>query len=341
MASTAADEALKLEELAGHLPEERAQLLTDAAQEWWRADDARRAERLFEMAISDGGPVQGDARVHYARFLFECGETDRASEMLSALWTMHPADPRVYLDAGDLLVEQDDLNGANRWFTAGAARCLGGVLRDPEQLVDDPQLTGLLEARAQVRKFSGQSPDEWDRIWFEHYERTHPGKRIDQLWTREHMAEMRQENARLQDENTILGSIARGNTVLALAYWSRSEIDRAIAAFPQACADLSNRDDPHAVHRRTVESVLRAAHGSRDLVVVPLKVDDVRAHAERTGAEPDSVQTFKLIATLAGIRGTGIAWPVGRNDPCWCGSGRKYKKCCGAPGFAVDVSPGS
>ena len=22
---------------------------------------------------------------------------------------------------------------------------------------------------------------------------------------------------------------------------------------------------------------------------------------------------------------------VGRNDPCPCGSGRKYKKCCGAP----------
>lgn len=26
------------------------------------------------------------------------------------------------------------------------------------------------------------------------------------------------------------------------------------------------------------------------------------------------------------------AWPPGRNDPCWCGSGRKHKKCCGAPG---------
>ena len=23
---------------------------------------------------------------------------------------------------------------------------------------------------------------------------------------------------------------------------------------------------------------------------------------------------------------------IGRNDPCWCGSGKKYKKCCGAPG---------
>ncbi|MEV6140612.1 SEC-C metal-binding domain-containing protein [Nocardia sp. NPDC051990] len=22
-------------------------------------------------------------------------------------------------------------------------------------------------------------------------------------------------------------------------------------------------------------------------------------------------------------------WPPPRNAPCWCGSGRKYKKCCG------------
>ncbi|WP_066362114.1 SEC-C domain-containing protein [Herbidospora mongoliensis] len=26
-----------------------------------------------------------------------------------------------------------------------------------------------------------------------------------------------------------------------------------------------------------------------------------------------------------------IAWPPGRNDSCWCGSDRKYKKCCGSP----------
>jgi preprotein translocase subunit SecA len=22
--------------------------------------------------------------------------------------------------------------------------------------------------------------------------------------------------------------------------------------------------------------------------------------------------------------------PIGRNDPCWCGSGKKFKKCHGA-----------
>jgi uncharacterized protein YecA (UPF0149 family) len=32
-----------------------------------------------------------------------------------------------------------------------------------------------------------------------------------------------------------------------------------------------------------------------------------------------------------------IAWPPGRNDPCWSGSGRKYKRCCGAHG--VQESP--
>jgi SEC-C motif-containing protein len=26
---------------------------------------------------------------------------------------------------------------------------------------------------------------------------------------------------------------------------------------------------------------------------------------------------------------------IGRNDPCSCGSGKKYKKCCGKPGAAV------
>lgn len=26
-----------------------------------------------------------------------------------------------------------------------------------------------------------------------------------------------------------------------------------------------------------------------------------------------------------------IPWPPARNEACWCGSSRKYKKCCAAP----------
>jgi SEC-C motif domain protein len=32
---------------------------------------------------------------------------------------------------------------------------------------------------------------------------------------------------------------------------------------------------------------------------------------------------------------TGAAQKVGRNDPCPCGSGRKFKKCCGAAAGAI------
>ena len=37
--------------------------------------------------------------------------------------------------------------------------------------------------------------------------------------------------------------------------------------------------------------------------------------------EPQTVQQV--------VRGSA---KVGRNDPCPCGSGKKYKKCCGAQG---------
>jgi preprotein translocase subunit SecA len=39
-------------------------------------------------------------------------------------------------------------------------------------------------------------------------------------------------------------------------------------------------------------------------------------------------------ATAAGAAGASAAGAraakIGRNDPCWCGSGKKYKKCHGA-----------
>ncbi|HET6146277.1 MAG TPA: SEC-C metal-binding domain-containing protein [Polyangia bacterium] len=37
-------------------------------------------------------------------------------------------------------------------------------------------------------------------------------------------------------------------------------------------------------------------------------------------------------ATLANASTTGRRKKVGRNDPCACGSQKKYKKCCLLPG---------
>ena len=46
-------------------------------------------------------------------------------------------------------------------------------------------------------------------------------------------------------------------------------------------------------------------------------------HARMAGAGDTSAAGVKQV-----IKGK----KVGRNDPCPCGSGKKYKKCCGAAG---------
>ena len=51
------------------------------------------------------------------------------------------------------------------------------------------------------------------------------------------------------------------------------------------------------------------------------------------GRQPDSADArAEYGAHLAATADPSlIAWPPARNEPCWCGSGRKYKKCCAAP----------
>jgi len=67
-------------------------------------------------------------------------------------------------------------------------------------------------------------------------------------------------------------------------------------------------------------------------------VSGLLAYAEREGKDPASRRTrLEYNDSLHGS-GRDVDWPPQRNAPCWCGSARKYKKCCGAPGFlAVEL----
>ena len=81
-----------------------------------------------------------------------------------------------------------------------------------------------------------------------------------------------------------------------------------------------------------------------DEMVANIKVGVVRAllHARKTSQEAQRKQTVS--ATNTTLKGTAIKNlddsqkkvqvinkepKVGRNDPCPCGSGKKYKNCCG------------
>ena len=91
----------------------------------------------------------------------------------------------------------------------------------------------------------------------------------------------------------------------------------------------------HAVYCQRMERRLRELRetGARRLMIAPLRAAQLMQWvAER---EPDEDDPGQLRARYSADMGRDpsrtIAWPPGRNEPCWCGSGRKYKKCCGAP----------
>ena len=72
---------------------------------------------------------------------------------------------------------------------------------------------------------------------------------------------------------------------------------------------------------------------SHRLTVSPLAVDElVAAEGERAGTgEARSELAVRILE-----EGRALTWPPARNDRCWCGSGRKYKQCCGPAAPAAD-----
>lgn len=57
----------------------------------------------------------------------------------------------------------------------------------------------------------------------------------------------------------------------------------------------------------------------------PEDISDVEylLNPERFGSKPEMRRSNHMTVVRNGPR-------IGRNDPCPCGSGKKYKKCCGA-----------
>lgn len=84
-----------------------------------------------------------------------------------------------------------------------------------------------------------------------------------------------------------------------------------------------------------LERVLRSTASGRRVTCVPLEAAGLAAYAAEAGLEPDGDEARWGYLDLLADQGRGRSWPPGRNEPCWCGSERKYKKCCGRP-MALD-----
>lgn len=125
---------------------------------------------------------------------------------------------------------------------------------------------------------------------------------------------------------------------MAVAWLPADEYQQALTRWPEfAASDLVvGSDGPlsHAAYCLALQQKLAgfAAAGCPALVLAPVRVARFSAWCAEHGHEPDSASAHAgYAAHLAATNDPALTvWPPGRNEPCWCGSVRKYKTCCEA-----------
>ena len=109
-----------------------------------------------------------------------------------------------------------------------------------------------------------------------------------------------------------------------------SGFETAMALRPDSWRAILDSDDEEAASAFSLIAALAMiADGATSEELEGAKVDEISEAAPEI--IPDCVQTLAAWGlTHSEAAGPTVQTKVGRNDPCPCGSGKKYKKCCGA-----------
>lgn len=127
--------------------------------------------------------------------------------------------------------------------------------------------------------------------------------------------------------------------VLAVGWFPPEEFAIAVDRWPAFVERVGTHD--YRDYARVVQGTLLdlSRDCGRHPVLVPLDTHTVAEHAGRLGLDPGDWQARATLAAELDQQDAGRAWPPGRNDPCWCASGRKYKRCCGTVPSDPDQRP--
>ena len=98
-----------------------------------------------------------------------------------------------------------------------------------------------------------------------------------------------------------------------LVFFPESAFTQLLAAHPGIAEELGRDWD---THRALIEGELQDADAEGEVLEVEVATPELLAAMLADTADADQVP------------GPRLPWPPGRNDPCWCGSRAKYKKCC-------------
>ena len=284
------------------------QELCRAYQELERLDDALAAA---DSAIAAESDLRPDPRSLRAEVLLKMGRNSEAETIWAALRADNPDDAWLYNSAALAYAETGQYDTALEWSADGLRRALRSA--DNPFAVDQLYLVHGLILRALGR------PD--DQLF-----------QAAEAWLESEDHNWDDESDDLDDNtNYEIG-------LMAFAWLSADEYEQARQLWPDfAASDLINGPDgplSHAQYSRALQQKLvsYAEPGAPNFTIVPIKIAPYTAWCAEEGRQADSADARARYAAYEANQGSPdmVAWPPERNERCWCGSGRKYKKCCGS-----------
>lgn len=342
-------QAEELQALARQYPDDREEILVEAAECWSGAGNHDRAIALYQQLLDTGCEHPHLIEAYRINSLWEAGRTDEARNAAERLRRQHPTDAGAWNFVAETFETAGELREAAEWFTAGITHLLGPATPLTHIAVENASGSGGIEdlaiGRHRVRRRSGQPHDDLDRLADKLHERRPALLRgtatLDELHDPEHLraAGSGAPDALLASIEKLTAEVAERRAALSrplmtcALFWPESEFAQLLSQWP-ALADDYGAD--HHDHVRRVEEVLRrlSGEGQPHLGIARGTVADFEAFTRDEALAPQDGDTRAEYAADLAARGQAREWPPPRNSPCWCGSSRKYKKCCGNPALA-------
>jgi tetratricopeptide (TPR) repeat protein len=289
------------------------ELHSDLADVYDRMDRVEDALQHADVLVERGYRCSPDPRCRRAEILMRHGRADEAAPIWAEVLEEFPDDVWVFNNAGLEYGAIGEHEVALRWLTPGLE--LAVRTGDPERLL--PQLRRL---RAESLAALGRETDELQTAEPKGPPRLPAGFRA----VPPPIALQRPAGHR------------GGDVALAYAWLPADEFALIEQRWPDIAAEDSVRDNgalvDHSEYCHRLERTLREAAdaGRRRLRVATLRRAAFDAWVTVAGREGEGEAELRSgYAAELDRRGVDVvAWPPGRNERCWCGSGVKYKKCC-------------
>jgi tetratricopeptide (TPR) repeat protein len=277
-------------------------LYEELANCYSRQDRHQEAITAMDKSIETGYRGSPDGRALKAAFLLKAGRSDEADRLLHQVRKDTPEDIWLYNSAALAYQEVGDHERALEWSAQGLELAL--ATGDKESIVSE-----LLDVRIQNLQASGREPDDVDARALEFMD-----SRVEKL--NRMTADLR---SRLLSEDV----------AVAMAWFPRDDYHRALEMWPSLATEWGSV--PHTDYCRDIQREMQRykLSGAPLRWVAPLRIDAYLQWCDSKDEDPEEAKSRATYAATLAQSGEGIPWPPSRNEACWCGSSKKYKRCCG------------